>query len=41
MEMVGFGVPEEQFVSQEDVSEEGTCIKADWLVWGETILAVW
>lgn len=33
--------PEELFVSQEDVFEEGTCIKADWLVWGETIQTVW
>lgn len=32
--------PEELFVSQEDVFEEGTCIKTDWLVWGETIQVV-
>lgn len=32
---------EEIFVSQEDVFEEGTCIKTDWLVWGETRQGMW
>lgn len=33
--------PEEIFVSQEDVFEEGTWIEADWIIWGETMQGVW
>lgn len=33
--------PEELFVSQGHVFEEGTCIKADCLLYGKTIQVVW
>lgn len=33
--------PEEIFVSQEDVFEEGTWIEADWIIWGEMMQGVW